>query len=158
MAVEVSSLLKASQKISALFAPPTTMSICCGESSTGPPSPGPPPSSPLYLTFNADPATPSYETVPVTLSNGKPSKGRACELCGRVIPIGSKGSLHAFDTHKSSCAYKKCSITRPRHTSTMSHARSLSATPLSGCSFYVYKIRSFSDFVFENFHSFYFSP
>ena len=29
---------------------------------------------------------------------------------------------------------------------------------LSGCSFYDCKIRSFSDFVFENIHSFYFSP
>ena len=29
---------------------------------------------------------------------------------------------------------------------------------LSGCSFYGCKIRSFSDFVFENIHSFYFSP
>ena len=32
------------------------------------------------------------------------------------------------------------------------------STMLSGCSFYGCKIRSFSDFVFENIHSFYFSP
>ena len=33
-----------------------------------------------------------------------------------------------------------------------------SSSGVSGCSFYSCRIRSFSDFVFENIHSFYFSP
>ena len=74
------------------------MSAHRGKSSTAPSSP-----NPLYLTFDADPDTPVYEVVRVTLANRKTTVGRACENCGRVIAIGSRGSLHAFETHKSAC-------------------------------------------------------
>ena len=84
----------------------TIMSTHRRKSSTGPSSPGP-----LYLTFDVDPTAPAYKTVQTTLANGKTTQGRVCEICERVIPIGSKGSLHAFNTHKSVCERKNGSST-----------------------------------------------
>jgi len=100
------------------------MSACSRNSSTGPPSP-----SPLYLTFDADPAAPAYKTVPITLANGKTAQARVCEICSRAIAIGSKGSLHAFNTHKSACEQKKGSSAAPYPPVFGSHTRSQSVTP-----------------------------
>lgn len=105
------------------------MSARRGESSTRPPSVDPPLTSPLYLTFNADLNTPPYETVPITLANGKPGRGRACEICGKIITIGSKGSLYAFDLHKTACQQKTDSLARNRLTNIGDRARSLSTAP-----------------------------
>ena len=99
------------------------MSVHRGKSPAGPPSP-----TPLYLTFNADPTIPAYDTVQTTLANGKVTRGRACEICLRVIPIGSKGSLHAFNAHKSACEQKNGSSATSRPTGFGDRARSLSAT------------------------------
>ena len=87
------------------------MSARRGESSTGPP-----PFNPLSLTFDANPHTPVYETVQKALGNGKTALGRACEICSQIIAIGSKGSLHAFNTHKLACERKNGSSTVPRPT------------------------------------------
>ena len=100
------------------------MSTHNSKSSTGPPSP-----TPLYLTFNSDPSTPTYETVQVTLANGRTTQGRACEICGRVIVIGSKGSLHAFNTHKTACEQKRGSSGTPYSTKSGNRTRSLSVAP-----------------------------
>lgn len=97
-----------------------------GKSSTDPPSP-----SSMYLTFNANPTTPVYETAPMTLTNGKTTRGRACEICGRVTAVGSRGSLHAFNTHKSACERKRGSLVISHLTNPGDRARSLSAAPSS---------------------------
>ena len=97
------------------------MSARCGKSPALTPSP-----SPLYLTFDADPTTPAYETVQTTLANGKTTQGRVCDICGRIIPIGSKGSLHAFNTHKSACIRKNDPGERAGSLSAVPSTRSLS--------------------------------
>jgi len=100
------------------------MSAHSRKSSAGPQSP-----SPLYLTFDTDPSTPAYQTVPITLANGKTARGRVCEICGRTIAIGSKGSLHAFNMHKSACEQEKGSSATPYPTELGSRARSPSVAP-----------------------------
>ena len=100
------------------------MSTRRGKSSAGPPSP-----NPLFLTLNTNPDVPVYEIVQKTLKNGKIVPGRACEICGQVIAIGSKGSLHAFDTHKSACQLKNSRSTASRPAGLGDRARSLSAAP-----------------------------
>lgn len=55
-----------------------------------------PPLGPMRLTFNIDQTTPVYKIVQMTLANGKTTQGGTCEICRRVIMVGSKGSLYAF--------------------------------------------------------------
>ena len=64
----------------------------------------------------------------MTLTNGKVTPGRACEICARVVAIGSRGSLHAFETHKSACERKNGSVATSRRTGFGDRAQSLSAT------------------------------
>jgi hypothetical protein len=65
----------------------------------------------------------------MTLANGKTTQGRACEICGRVIAIGARGSLYAFNTHKSACEQKRGSPVALYPTNLGDRTRSPSATP-----------------------------
>jgi hypothetical protein len=102
-------------------ATPSTMSSSHVNASNGSPS------DQHYSVFNEDPSFVPYPIVSKTLRDGTMGSGRPCELCGRVIRLGAKGSLHAYNMHVEACQKKTL-----KSTSTPSdRAASLSVAPLT---------------------------
>ena len=70
-----------------------------------------PPPEPLFSTFNADPLATPYPVVPMTQRDGTAGHGRPCEICSKVIGLGTNGSLYTYNLHIKACQ-KKASIDR----------------------------------------------
>ena len=83
------------------------------------------PSGPHLSVFNVDPSVAPYPIVPKVRRDGTVGQGRPCEICTKVIGLGTHGALHSYDLHVEACRKKHSKST----SSLLDRARSLPVVP-----------------------------
>ncbi|KAF9778376.1 hypothetical protein BJ322DRAFT_1025090 [Thelephora terrestris] len=89
------------------------------------------PAVPDFSFANTIPSLVPYPVIPKLRRDGVMGQGRPCEVCSKVIGLGTHGSLHAYNLHVEACQKKRIRSTtrQPERAISLPVAVSMATVP-----------------------------